>query len=727
MSWPARIGLGVLALVLALFAGGAALLTLISPTDLVRDQIVAQVRDQTGRNLTIAGGASLEYWPSLGVALHGVALAPPDGMAAPDTLRADKLAAHLAILPLLSGRAVVQKVVLVAPDVDLRLARDGTTSWQIRKAAARKGQTTRPSIRYAGTPEISSAGFLAAPSSGLLDRLELNAVEIEDGRLTYTDERSGLVERVGAINMELTGKGIADPVSFNGAARVRGQDLQFNGGMSKPNALMEGASSDTRLTVTSNTASLSFQGDASLKDGLSLQGPASLRAGDLAAAARIARANAPQLSRLGALALDAQLKLSTSRRTTARLSGLSLTLGQMKARGSVDVTVAERPSITADLTVNRIDVDKILAALPSDNAADTTRAGPNGAARPRARETDGSPSSIKDLLRGSDAQQDQKSQVRGYTARDGWSTMPLPLDALKAVDVRAKLRSGPVVAKTLRIDSALVRLTLKNGAGRADLDDIRLYDGKAAGFALLTPARSGASLKANVQLERIAVRKLLTQLAETGSLSGTGNARFAITANGQSQHDVMTSLAGTTAIEVANGAIVGWNVAELVRGLQRGRLDGLSRNPDKVTDFSSLNATFNLTNGVAQNNDLRLVAPLIRAGGEGKIDIGRRRVDYLVRPTLVASLQGQGASATQDGLQLPFRIKGPWADPEIIPDVTAVLGNSKQIEDTAKRVVDEVDNLKKQFKGRKTEEVIGDLLRDDGAKAKDLLDGLLGR
>lgn len=75
-----------------------------------------------------------------------------------------------------------------------------------------------------------------------------------------------------------------------------------------------------------------------------------------------------------------------------------------------------------------------------------------------------------------------------------------------------------------------------------------------------------------------------------------------------------------------------------------------------------MGASFRIANGVAHNDDLSVKSPLLRLGGSGDVNIGEGRVDYLVKATVVSSLQGQGGPELQalKGLTLPVKLYGPF-------------------------------------------------------------------
>jgi AsmA protein len=104
------------------------------------------------------------------------------------------------------------------------------------------------------------------------------------------------------------------------------------------------------------------------------------------------------------------------------------------------------------------------------------------------------------------------------------------------------------------------------------------------------------------------------------------------------------------------------------------------------TDFSRLTGTYTIDNGVLTNNDLVLVGPLIRASGAGTVDIGQRTIAYRLEPTIVGTLQGQGASGDAKGLTLPFRIEGSWDNLRTIPEFGDLLSNPNQTVNELKNV-----------------------------------------
>ena len=251
-------------------------------------------------------------------------------------------------------------------------------------------------------------------------------------------------------------------------------------------------------------------------------------------------------------------------------------------------------------------------------------------------------------------------------------------------------------------------MALKSNVMKTTFDEVQLYDGKGRGFVTLdATAPKIAGIAANITLDGVAAQGLLKDAADMDWLAGKGKLVLAVSGQGQNQRQIVETLTGKADLIFTNGAIVGWNIAGMVRGLSQGKLAGLNRTPAEKTDFSEFASTWTITNGIAQNQDLRLVSPLLRVAGAGSVSLPAREVDYMVRPTLVASLAGQGAADKPSGLEIPVRVHGSWDKPNITPDIAGVLKDPNQAVETVKQIG-------KQFKGKSANEIVKGLLGESG-------------
>ncbi len=129
-------------------------------------------------------------------------------------------------------------------------------------------------------------------------------------------------------------------------------------------------------------------------------------------------------------------------------------------------------------------------------------------------------------------------------------------------------------------------------------------------------------------------------------------------ARGANQKQIVESLNGAGAFTFLDGAIEGFDLAGTLRNL--GQLGMASDGGKPKTDFTELSGSYTIADGLLQNGDLKMLAPLVRVTGAGQADLPPQTLDYNVEAKLVASLEGQGGTDALAGLSIPVHAFGPW-------------------------------------------------------------------
>jgi len=114
--------------------------------------------------------------------------------------------------------------------------------------------------------------------------------------------------------------------------------------------------------------------------------------------------------------------------------------------------------------------------------------------------------------------------------------------------------------------------------------------------------------------------------------------------------------------------------AERVRDLARSRRTAAGTVGG--TELSELSASFTLRGGVAHNDDLEGVSPLLRLSGAGRLDIGANTIDYTLRATLLAPGQAAGAPGAAAGPAIPIRLTGTLDAPAWSVDYSALAAGA---------------------------------------------------
>ena len=243
---------------------------------------------------------------------------------------------------------------------------------------------------------------------------------------------------------------------------------------------------------------------------------------------------------------------------------------------------------------------------------------------------------------------------------------PIDLSALKDLNASGSLRVGAL--QFAGIKTSNVKLDVRAAGGKLDIAPLtaNLYQGSVAG-SLSVVASTPPRFAVKQTLSGVSVGPLLKDLAGSDRLEGRGNVVLDVSTQGASVSAIEKGLNGSARMELRDGAVRGINVAQAIRkakaalGGGTGQQAGAGSQAEK-TDFSELTGSFRIANGVAHNDDLLAKSPLLRVTGNGDVDIGASRLNYLVKATVVATLQGQGGPELQAlrGQTIPVRLSGPF-------------------------------------------------------------------
>lgn len=718
-------------LVVLIVAAGA-ILMVIGPSTLIRDQLIAEVKSRTGRVLTINGDTRFTLFPSVGVTLGDVSLSAPPGMQAPPTVVAKALDVSVEALPLLSSRIVVERLVLREPIIDLRVDRSGRRSWQfaasgdgaetaagrpIRLAQAGKaqpipaeldafikGSTQKPQA------QSSAAGPTASARTVALDQLRFGDVRVEGGTVTYADQRSGFAEQVTGLNATFAIKALTEPASAEGDLVARGERLRFTVRLTTPDKLIQGAPVKLQLDVKGRPAATTFDGTLALARGLESDGDLSIETTSLPAVLKLAGLEVPAAAGLGGLSLSGRLRATEA---SVALSEATAKIDRTDLAGSVAVDfAAQRPAIRANLTSPEIDVDRVRAVVDAIGAAKPmARSGTVSQPRGPSAPVSAPPKTINDLLsdpagEAPPAAAAKGARVKGSTQRGGWSEQPFETAALGLVDVDAKLTVGRLVQQSFKAGRTQASIQLKSRNLRFVVDDMQLYDGRGRGIVSLDATTPDVGLGANVSVEGVAAQPLLKDLALGDGLVGRGRLVLAVAGRGQSERQLVETLTGKADVAVADGALIGYNIPQIIRALGQLKFSGIDRTATEKTDFSELAATFAISNGLARTQDLRMASPLLRVAGVGDINLPDRVLDLRLRPKLVGTLAGQGGESALTGVELPVRLTGPWDKPKLELDQAAV----GEILKDPNKAVEAAKEIGRQFKGKTADEIVRGVL-----------------
>ncbi|MGO8917248.1 MAG: AsmA family protein [Stellaceae bacterium] len=595
------------------------------PLDTYKGELIAAVKQSTGRDLAINGKMSFSLLPSLALEADDVAFANPPGASSPQMATLTKLEVQLKLLPLLSRRVEVDKLVLVDPVIALEVDKQGKPNWQFAQAAPTAAKTPG-----AAQPQPAPA---ASGGGATLSGLSLDDVRLENGQISYVDQRSGEKVQLEQIAMTLSLPDLDSPFKADGSAVYRGEKLSLSIALANPRAFLEGKSSAAQLGLDSKPIAFAFTGNAAGSTPAKLDGAVELKIPSLRGLAQWAGSplNAPGTG-FGPFTLSGKVSYAGPK---IGFTEASLSLDQINAKGELALdTGGARPVVKGRLDVDKLDANPYLPPeTPSKPAA---------------------PSSGGGGVSGSGA---------GARAA-GWSDQPIDVSALKTADVDFSLSANSLLYRKIQIGKSALGLHLKDGRFEADLTELALYQGTGKGKVAVDGSGAVPAIEAEFNLSKVQMEPLLKDAMDLDRLSGSGAFDMAVTGRGRSEREIIGALNGKGDLNLANGKIKGVNLAAMVKNVA----SAFQGDHDtQETDFASLSGTYTIQNGILHNTDLQLKSADLPMTGAGTVDLPQRSADYKITPRIAGAIA------------VPVIVKGPWDNLSYEPDLAGLVGDPAKL------------------------------------------------
>ena len=634
----------VVAVLVGLLVVAAGVLYALFDEAAIKRQLVDQVAAKTGRQLTIGGELGLSVWPDVAVRVGQLGLSEADGRS--EFLKLSSARIAVAVVPLLGKRLEAKRIEIDGLTVNLVKHKDGSLNID---------DLTRDKPAPDAAPEA------AAGKPGEPLEIDVAGLELRNVRISWHDEASGKASEISDLDLS-TGALSGNTGSKHFAVEKLKLATQGSSGpdhfvlaLETPGVVLTAGEASGETVTFSATlesagkkvaAKISLQDLAGSLDALTIRNLAFGLDGKVGEAAFKADLSSP-------VSVNGKDKIVTLAKLTGSLdvSSPALPMKQVKlpmdGRLTADIgrqradfalkTRLDDSQMDLKLLVERfsplaLDFTLAIDQLNVDRYLPPKKAGAGGSAT-------------------------AKAETAGAEAK-------IDLSALKGLDLKGAIKIGRLQAHKLKLSGLDVQIEAADG--RLQVAPLRasLYGGSLDGALAVNAASNQFSLRQ--KLRGIDISPLLKDLADKDILEGHGNVSLDVTTRGDTVSALKRGLAGQAALDLRDGAIKGINVAKLLRSAKNllGGKQAVSGTADTAekTDFSGLTASFNIDGGVARNNDLSLKSPVVRLAGEGNIDIGHDRIDYLAKVSVDDSLTGPGSELAQlKGISVPLRLRGPYS------------------------------------------------------------------
>jgi AsmA protein len=638
----------------------------VDPND-YKDRIAQAVKKSTGREVALPGEIKLAVFPWLALELGPASLGNPPGFGAEPFVAVQHVALRVKLLPLLRKRLQIGRIEVDGLDLRLLKNAQGAANWQ-----------------GFGGESATASSRTASPPGEMLS--ELGSVLIKDSRLRYQDVVADHV----SLEVGRAASGLAVPVrlKLDLTTHSGGQPIALAGSF---DVVPDFAGQQYRLAPVELSGTVSPGSNAA-----ALPWKVSLPELSLDLAAQTARAPgfAAQLadarlagSVLGEKILDAPRISGTFKLEPVGLRDLMRRFGVTPPE-TRDPKALSRLAASGEFAFggNAVRATKLVVQLD-----DSTLRGDAAVT-----DLDTKAMSADFALDRIDLDRYMSPPKPGTAARPG----DLPTTGLRALRMSGQFAIGS--ATILGLDIAQIRLTLvaKDGIVHISPALARLYGGNYSGDITLDDRGALPAMKVDQSMTGIDVAPLLRDLAKIERISGHGTVTSKLTARGRTSEQVLKSLNGHVAAELADGAVDGIDLwFEVKRALALIQQQTLPAGDSSGrTKFDTFKASADLKDGVASSRDLTIVSQNLRVSGQGTVNLANDAISYQAKATVLKEAPAAHAAAGAVLADIPLTITGTLTSPQVRPDLAGIAkARVQQVLDKNKEQLQQ--KLEDQLKG----------------------------
>lgn len=483
---------------------------------------------------------------------------------------------------------------------------------------------------------------------GVDSPVSFSEIKIKDGVLIYQDETRHALETVTAADMSFAWPSISRSFAATGQFDWRGERIDGSLSINDFVAALSGERSGLKARIAGKLLKFAFDGAVADRASLMMEGTLTADSSSLRNALRWAGHDLPGDGGFGRFALKARANVVGPQ---VALTNVNMEIDGNVAEGVLTYSNDSRQTLQATLASDALDITPYVNTM----------------------------------------------RLLATGARD-WNRQSFNLQSLSASDLDVRLSAGKVTAGSSKFGRTAIGANLRNGTLALSVGEAQVFGGVLKGSFGLARTETAAEVKAQFQFSDVDLEAFAGEVFGNRKLAGRGNLNLALEASGASAYELTQSLDGTVTLTGHDGALIGFNVEQLLRRLERRPLSGAGEFRSGRTPFSTLNVALKLDKGIASTEDARIEGPSARLVLSGTASVPAREYDLKGVASLVSAPNAPPA------FELPFVVQGPWDDPLIFPDsdalirrspASAPLLNAVRTRDAVKSVIDRFKGVQK--------------------------------
>jgi AsmA protein len=483
----------------------------------------------------------------------------------------------------------------------------------------------RPTITVTFSPDglsnwsglMETLARALAPNPGRT--ASFSEIGINDGTIVVRDTQKGSIERLDNVEFQIAWPSISRSFGANGHLVWHGEPVEASLTLTDFLAALSGQRSGVKVRLAGAPLKLAFDGAASAQPTLKLEGTLSVDAPSLRDAMRWTGKSKVPFGGFGRFALRAQ---STIGGGVVSLANVNVELDGNTAEGVLTLSSGDHRMVQGTLAADALDLTPYVTGMR--------------------------------LL----AANERK-----------WDQLPIALDGLADLNLDLRLSAASIKIATAQLGRTAVAANMRDGKLDVTIGESQAYGGVVKGAVGVASTNGGVEAMTHVQFVDVDLESCLGQVFGIQKIAGRGNLMLNIDGSGDSVLALTNTLNGTASLTAHNGALVGLNVEQLLRRLERRPLSGNGDFRSGRTPFDQLVLNLAIDHGMVAVQDMHIDGPAVRLAVGGQASVPLRDLDLKGTATLISS-------ATTTEFELPFVVQGRWDDPIMLPDPQSLIRHS---------------------------------------------------
>ncbi len=153
-----------------------------------KDDIIALVKKNTGKDINIKGDIRIRILPDIAIDINDISMKPSIGDESEDSVAIEQLVLHLKLIPLIKKQIEVSSLKIVKPVVVFKIFKDGTNNFT-KATQTNKNNQDKISNHQQKTNDKQN---INETINNLLGKIELSSIYIEEAKIRFINLKQGL-------------------------------------------------------------------------------------------------------------------------------------------------------------------------------------------------------------------------------------------------------------------------------------------------------------------------------------------------------------------------------------------------------------------------------------------------------------------------------------------------------------------------------------------------------